>query len=122
LSQELKTQYIKKFGKDEFLNELYSGLDCVDFILNDSAKKYNLNSNIDRTKYINESLNYISKFASPAEQEIYLGVVQKMVRVPIDALRKSLNKSEQKEIVNDQPEIVVEDIKNNAIKETIIKK
>ncbi len=113
-------EYIKKFGKDAFLNELYSGLDCVDFILNDSAKKYNLESNSERTKYIQDALNYISKFASPAEQEVYLSVVQKLVRIPIDALRKSLNKSEQKEIISDQPAIMVEDIKNNAIKESKI--
>ena len=113
-------EYIKKFGKDAFLNEMYSGQDCVDFILTDSAKKYDLNSNLDKTKYIQEALNYISKFASPAEQEIYLSVVQKLVRVPIDALRKSLNKTETKEIVKEQPEILVEDIKNNAIKESKI--
>ncbi len=111
-------EYIKKFGCDAFLNELYAGADCVDFILKDSAKKYNLNSNADRTKYIQEALNYISKFASPAEQEVYLSVVQSLVRVPIDALRKSLNKSEEKEIITSQPEILVEDIKNNAIKES----
>ncbi len=113
-------EYIKKFGKDAFLNELYSGQDCVDFVLTDSARKYDLNSNLDKNKYINEALNYISKFATPAEQEIYLSVVQKLVRVPIDALRKSLNKSEQKEIISEQPEIVVDDIKNNAIKESKI--
>ncbi len=113
-------EYIKKFGKDAFLNELYSGLDCVDFVLTDSARKYDLNSNLDKNKYINEALNYISKFASSAEQEIYLSVVQRLVRVPIDALRKTLSKSEQKEIINEQPEILVEDIKNNAIKESKI--
>lgn len=113
-------EYIKKFGKDAFLEELYNGQDCVDFVLTDSAKKYDLNSNLDKNKYINEALNYISKFASPAEQEIYLSVVQKMVRVPIDALRKSLNKNEQQEIISEQPEILVDDIKNNAIRESKI--
>ena len=113
-------EYIKKFGKDAFLNEMYGGQDCVDFVLTDSAKKYDLNSNLDKTKYIQEALNYISKFATPAEQEIYLSVVQKLVRVPIDALRKSLNKTETKEIVSEQPEMVVEDIKNNAIRESKI--
>ncbi len=113
-------EFIKKFGKEAFLNELYSGLDCVDFVLNDSAKKYNLNSNLDKTKYIQEALNYISKFAVPAEQEIYLSEVQKIVRVPIDALRKSLNKTEKKEAEILEQELSVEDIKNNAIKESKI--
>ena len=113
-------EYIKKFGKETFLNELYSGIDCVDFVLNDSARKYDLNSNAEKNKYIQEALDYISKFATPAEQEIYLGVVQKLVRVPIDALRKSLNKSEQKEIITEQPEIVTDNIKDNYIKQSKI--
>ena len=113
-------EYIKKFGKDAFLAELYAGMDCVDFVLNDSAKKYNLNSNLDKTKYIQEALSYISKFATPAEQEIYLSEVQKIVRVPLDALRKSLIKSEKKETEIVEPELSVDDIKNNAIKESKI--
>ncbi|MBO5954346.1 MAG: DNA primase [Clostridia bacterium] len=113
-------EYIKKFGKDAFLEELYNGQDCVDFVLTDSAKKYNFESNLERTKYINEALNYIAKFANPAEQEIYLGVVQKLVRVPIDVLKKSLHKSEQKEIIEDEPELKTEDMKNNALRESKI--
>jgi len=113
-------EYIKKFGKEAFLNEMYSGLDCVDFILKDSANKYNLNSNSDKTKYIQEALNYISKFSTPAEQEIYLSVVQKIVKVPIDALRKSLNKNETKEVRIEQSELVVDNIRDNYIKESKI--
>ena len=113
-------EYIKKFGKEAFLNEMYSGLDCVDFILKDSANKYNLNSNLDKTKYINEALNYISKFSTEAEKEIYLNEVQKIVKVPIDALRKSLNKNETKEIEVVEPELVVDNIRDNYIKESKI--
>ena len=102
------------------MEELYNGQDCVDFILTDSAKKYNFESNLDRTKYINEALNYISKFANPEEQEIYLGVVQKLVRIPIDVLKKSLTKSEQKEIVEEEPEINTQNMKDNAIRESKI--
>lgn len=111
-------EYIKKFGKEQFLNELYNGVDCVDFVLRDSAKKYNLNSNSDKNKYIQEALTYISKFATAAEQEIYLSELQKIVRVPIDALRKSLNKTEVKPAEIIEEEISQEDIKNNAIKES----
>jgi len=114
-------EFIKKFGKDAFLNEIMSGMDCVDFVLKDSALKYDLTSNLDKNKYINEALNYISKFSTPAEQEIYLGQVQKMVKVPIDALRRSLNKSEDiKPDLETQPEIVVGDIKDNFINESKI--
>lgn len=112
-------EYIKKFGKEEFLNEIMSGIDCVDFILKDSALKYDLSSNLDKNKYISEALDYISKFSTAHEQEIYLGQVQKMVKIPIDALRRSLNKTEDiKPDLEYQPEIIVGDIKDNYILES----
>ena len=112
-------EFIKKFGKDTFLQEVMNGVDCVDFILKDSALKYNLTSNLDKNKYIGEALNYISKFSTLHEQEIYLGQVQKMVKIPIDALRRSLNKNEDiKPDLETKPEIIVGDIKNNYIKES----
>ena len=90
-------EFIKKFGKDNFLEVLTNSIDCVDFILTDSAKKYNLENNSEKNQYTQEALNYISKFSTPAEQEIYLKEVQKLVKIPIDALRKSMQKSEVKE-------------------------
>ena len=90
-------EFIKKFGKDNFLEVLTNSIDCVDFILTDSAKKYNLENNSEKNQYVQEALNYISKFSTPAEQEIYLKEVQKLVKIPIDALRKSMQKSEVKE-------------------------
>ena len=90
-------EFIKKFGKDNFLDVLTNSIDCVDFILTDSAKKYNLENNSEKNQYIQEALNCISKFSTPAEQEIYLKEVQKLVKIPIDALRKSMQKSEVKE-------------------------
>lgn len=84
-------EYIKKFGKDAFVEVLSKAIDCVDFILNDTAKKYNLEQNADKSRYMSEALNYISKFSSPADKELYLSLVQKLVKIPIDALRKSLN-------------------------------
>jgi len=114
-------EFIKKYGKENFLNELMNGLDCVDFILKDSAKKYDLNSNLDRSKYITEALNYISKFTSVAEQEIYLSEVQKLVKVPIDALRKSLKRETEVDtssFVRD--DVAVESVKDNYIRESKI--
>ena len=112
-------EFIKKFGKEEFLNRIVNGQDCVDFILHDSLNKYDLNSNLDKNKYIVEALNYISKFSTAAEQEIYLSEVQKLVKVPIDALRKSLNKNTEEKIEAAKPE-EIETQKNNYILESKI--
>ncbi len=114
-------EFIKKYGKEKFLEVLSSAIDCVDFVLNDSSKKYDLNNNSDRTKYIQESLNYISKFSTPAEQEVYLGVVQKLVKIPIDALRKSLNVTQNENRQNDEQQLIVpEKITDNYLLESKI--
>ena len=103
-------EYIKKFGKDKFVEFLENAIDCVDFVLQDSAKKYNLENNSDKNKYVKEALNYISKFTTPAEQEIYLQAVQQKVEIPIDALRNSLTRvktnSAQKQIEQEGSEII----------------
>lgn len=114
-------EFIKKYGKENFLNELTNGQDCIDFILKDSAKKYDLNSNLDKSKYITEALNYISKFSTNAEQEIYLAEVQKLVKIPIDALRKSL-KRETESVINSfvKENTSVETVKDNYILESKI--
>lgn len=113
-------EFIKKYGKENFLNEVMSGQDCIDFILKDSAKKYDLTSNLDRTNYINEALNYISKFSSEAEQEIYLSEVQKLVKVPIDALRKSLKRDNLQLRTIEKENVIVEPVKDNYIVESRI--
>lgn len=113
-------EFIKKYGKENFLNELTNGQDCVDFILKDSAKKYDLTSNLDKTKYIGEALNYISKFSTAAEQEIYLSEVQKIVKVPIDALRKSIKSTEVKETITKNEDVKVDTVRDNYIIESKI--
>lgn len=105
-------EYLKKYGKDNFMDMLSHAQDCVDFVLADSAKKYDLNSNADKNKYIQEALNYISKFSSPAEQEIYLNCVQQLVKIPIDVLRKSMVKKETKK-EEPKPDEKIGEIVNN---------
>ena len=110
-------EYIKKFGKDKFLEFLENSIDCVDFVLQDSAKKYDLNNNADKSKYVAEALNYISKFSTVAEQEIYLSELQQLVKIPLDALRKTLNTQANKVAAAKQPEVEqsTENVKNKYI-------
>ena len=108
-------EYLKKYGKDNFMDMLSHAQDCVDFVLSDSAKKYDFNSNADKNKYIQEALNYISKFSSPAEQEIYLNYVQQLVRIPLDVLRQSMTKKETKKVDTRHDEKISETVNNKYI-------
>ena len=91
-------EFLKKYGKNNFLEFLSHSIDCVDFVLTDTAKKFDLTNNAQKVKYTQQALNYISKFSSQAEQEIYLNELQKLVRIPLDALRNSLTQLEHKTV------------------------
>ncbi len=88
-------EFIQKFGKDAFVEQLSNAIDCVDFVLTSKAKHYDLTNNAQKSRYVEEALSYISKFSTAAEQEIYLKLVQQLVNIPLDALRKSLTGSMQ---------------------------
>lgn len=105
-------EFLKKYGKNNFLEFLSNSQDCVDFVLNDSAKNYDLNNNASKTKYIQQALNYISKFSTPAEQEIYLKVVQKMVKIPLESLRASMKKTDTK-VALERPQVELSDTQSN---------
>lgn len=106
-------EYIKKFGKDAFLEELYGAMDCIEFILIDLAKKYDITKNADKTKYINEALEYLSKLSTSTEQEVYLAVLKEIVKVPVDALRNTLRGSRE-EVKKPDEDILDNELKSNA--------
>jgi DNA primase len=83
-------EYIKKFGKDEFIEQLFNAGDYMEFILLDLAKKYDITNRADRNKYTNEAIEYLSRLSTGYEQEIYLPVLKEIVKVPVETLRNSL--------------------------------
>lgn len=105
-------EYIKKFGKDAFLDEMYKAMDCIEFILIDLAKKYDISKNAEKTKYINEALEYLSKLSTSTEQEVYLTVLKEIVKVPIDSLRNTLRGSKNE--VKKTDELLDIELKSNA--------
>ncbi len=106
-------EYVKKFGKEAFVDELFKAVDCIEFILIDLAKKYDLTKNADKNKYINEALDYLSKLSTRSEQEIYLSVLKEIVKVPVDVLRNTLHGAKEESRKTAE---VIEDVelKSNA--------
>lgn len=105
-------EYIKKFGRDQFIDNLANAINYMEFILLDLAKKYDLNKTNEKNDYINESLKYLSKLSTATEQEIYLTVLREIVNVPIDALRRTLSGSKE-EIKPKEQQLDEIELKNN---------
>lgn len=111
-------EFIKKEGKEKFLDLLTNAMNYMEFILVDLAKKYDLNKNNEKNDYINEALKYFSKLSTASEQEIYLGVLKEIVNVPIDALRRTLTGAKepikQQEKLTDESEMVADGFESEA--------
>ena len=111
-------EFIKKEGKEKFLDLLTNAMNYMEFILVDLAKKYDLNKNNEKNDYINEALKYFSKLSTASEQEIYLGVLKEIVNVPIDALRRILTGAKepikQQEKLTDESEMVADGFESEA--------
>lgn len=110
-------EYIKKFGREQFIDAIANSINYMEFILLDLAKKFDLNKNADKNEYINEALKFLSKLSTPSEQEIYLGVLREIVNVPIDALRRTLSGAKIETKPSTQPVDEVELKNNNFILE-----
>ena len=105
-------EYIKKFGRDEFVEQMFKAGDYMEFILLDLAKKYDITNRADRNKYISDAIDYLSRLSTSYEQEIYLPVIKEVVKVPIETLRNSLHGASQQ--VAKVEEIEDTELKANA--------
>ena len=105
-------EYIKKFGKDQFVEQMFKAGDYMEFILIDLAKKYDISNRADRNKYISEAIEYLSRLSTSYEQEIYLPVIKEIVKVPIETLRNSLHGANQQTAKAEEVEDV--ELKANA--------
>ena len=86
-------EYIKEFGVEKLKELISNPVQAIDYKIQNSAKGKNLKSNYDRAKFVNESLNIISQLRNEAEKQVYLDMVKKLSGVPIDILRRDLEKS-----------------------------
>ena len=108
-------EYIKKFGKEQFIDCLSNSMNYMEFILIDLAKKYNLKTTNERNDYINEAMKYLSKLSTASEQEIYLSVLQDIVSVPLDALRRTLTGAKEEIKPKSQPINDTEMVADNLV-------
>lgn len=84
--------YIKKYGKNEFLKKLEYPMNIMDFKLSYLKKDKNLDSNIDKAKYINEMILEINKIDDDILKELTINKVSKDMQISDELLRSKLIK------------------------------
>lgn len=98
-------EYIKKYGKDIFLDKLEHPINVIDFELNYLKMNKDLTSNVEYSKYLNLVLQKLAKDTDDTIlQELTLAKLSEESKVEISVLRKKLN-----EILNNYQVIEIED-------------
>ena len=82
--------YIKKYGKDAFLRKLEYPMNIMDFKLSYLKKDKNLDSNVDKAKYINEMILEINKIDDDILKELTINKVAKDMQISEDLLKSKL--------------------------------
>ena len=86
--------YIKKYGKEKFLNKLNSPIDIMEFKMNYLKNNKNLDDSVDLADYINECLKDLEKIDDDILREITLKKLSETSSLDIELLRSKLTKKE----------------------------
>ncbi|MBQ0017339.1 MAG: DNA primase, partial [Clostridiales bacterium] len=93
LSEKLDPdEYIKKYGKEAFENELKNAQTVREFQINALSEKFDLKDKSQITKFLNSALELIASFKLVTERDLYLKQVAKLSNMNEEILRRELNK------------------------------
>lgn len=85
-------EFLKMYGSEKMQELLKTGEEGMDFKFRVLASKYNLSSNYEQSKFVNEALLVVKAIPNESEQDIYLKVIQKYTGISIEVLRSDLQK------------------------------
>ncbi|MBQ9181535.1 MAG: DNA primase [Bacilli bacterium] len=91
-------EYILKYGKDAFLNEIDNALGFMDFKMLNLKNNKNMNNNTDVSRYIKEVIDSLNKIEDDILKEVTINKVSKETGVDKEFLKSKLEKHEYKEI------------------------
>lgn len=83
-------EFLKSHSKEDMQELLDNATEAMDFQLKTLAKKFDLKSNEQKSRFIKEALALIKTLETDAEKNIYLEFVRKLTNVPVDILRQDL--------------------------------
>lgn len=84
-------EYLKKFGKDSFLEIIERAMNTIDFSLKRLETGYNLKDDEQRLQYLGEAYQLIGALASKAEQDVYLENLSRRTGIHAQALHEDFS-------------------------------
>jgi len=84
---------LKKFGADRFKLLLEESSNRVEYQLNAIRKKYDLQDDDQKVKYLQESAELISTLGSSVQREVYAGRVAEAAKISMDAMKLEVGRA-----------------------------
>ena len=85
-------EVLKEYGKEYLQNLINNALPITDYLINYELKNYNLDKPDEKGKFALSALRHIAKLGSDSEEEPYLDKLRSITGIPIDVLRRDLDK------------------------------
>lgn len=86
-------EFLKKFGADRFKLLLEGSSNRVEYQLNAIYKKYDLNQDEQKVKYLQESADLICTLGSVVQREVYSARVAETAKISVDAMKMEVNRA-----------------------------
>ena len=99
-------EYVKKYGKDKFIEKLKNPISIMDFKLMYMKKGRNLDNAEDLANYINDIINELEKIDDEILKEITIKKISEESGLDIDFIKNKIKSTKkEEEVMNDVPPI-----------------
>ena len=111
-------EYLKKNGREAFLEVVKNSLEIFDFLYELYSNEYDLSNIIAKQNFIERFKEFFTSLSTDLEREIYLKNLSQKIDISVDILRKTLiEENKKKFIVKDYNEEKKEELEKKEFKE-----
>ncbi len=95
-------EYLKKFGADRFRLLLEESSNRVEYQLNVIRRKYDLNDDDQKVRYLQESAELVSTLGSAVQREVYGGRVAEAARISPEAMQMEIQRARKRRLAREK--------------------
>ena len=95
-------EFLKKFGADRFKLLLEESSNRVEYQLAAIAKKYDLQDDDQKVKFLQESANLVSTLDSPVQREVYSGRVAQTAKISMDTMKSEVERARKRRFAREK--------------------
>lgn len=95
-------EFLKKYGADRFKILLEESSNRIEYQLNAIARKYNLQEDDQKVKYLQESAELVGTLGSAVQREVYGGRVAELAGISPDAMKLEIDRARKRRIAREK--------------------